>query len=55
MKKFIEIFKNMRNIIKILQFISEALTAIAEVYNKYFPNAEGKGKVEEPKDVKEDK
>lgn len=37
MKKFIDIFKNMRSIIKILQMVSEILTAVAEIYNKYFP------------------
>lgn len=38
MKKFIEFFKNARNIIKILTMISEMLTAVAEIYNKYYPD-----------------
>lgn len=42
MKKFVDFFKNMRNIIKILQCVSECLTAIAEIYNKYFPAEEKK-------------
>ena len=48
MKKFIEFFKNARNFIKVLQFISEALTAVAEVYNKHFPQEnEAKRRVDE--------
>ena len=38
MKKFVEFFKNARNIIKIMTMISEMLTAVAEVYNKYYPD-----------------
>lgn len=50
MKKFIDFFKNFRSIITILQFTAECLTAISEIYNRYFPQAEpqenktGKGK-----------
>ena len=50
MKKFIEFFKNARNIIKILTMISEMLTAVAEVYNKYYPVSN-----ESKTEVKEDK
>lgn len=42
MKKFIEFFKNARNIIKILTMISEMLTAVAEIYNKYYPDSNNK-------------
>ena len=48
MKKFVDFFKNMRNIIKILQCVSECLSAVAEIYNRYFPQPT------ENKEVKEE-
>lgn len=37
MKKFVEFFKNARKVVKIMTMISAMLTAVAEVYNQYFP------------------
>ena len=37
MKKFLEYFRNIKDIIKILQMFSEILTSVVEIYNKYYP------------------